>query len=443
MSLDKKLIAIYLQDGEQFGKSLKEVQSDYFHSPYNKIHLLLKNYFINHKKLPSIDIIEDQLYKQRDKIFENKSQAEDIILNLRAEATLIDKADVIFLTEEIKKRKSYAYIETKLPEAVAAAKEDDLIGAADLMQQVVNSIKKTLTNDTIVHSSNHDYVDEVLERYNSAESSPDLAWGVKLGFNKLDQATFGMKSGEMLVVAARHGNGKSIFLLSAAVNIFKQGYNVVYVSLEMPTEQMWQRAVACYTGLPIRAISEATLTPEQKIQFLEGMKQFAEAKNRFEIIDTPHITVPTISSELDAIIEKHRPDVLIVDYLGIIRPSVSGLQDNLAQASVTEDLRALARQKRIPVLTAVQLNREPGKGKGKTKDTSRLSRSDVIGASADVVLQIEEVDTDDAITKLSDKIKIYVIKNRKGQAPFTFEVRKNFTCGQFLDWDSSEWKSTN
>ena len=315
--------------------------------------------------------------------------------------------------------------------------------AANLMQQAVNSIKKTLTSGEIAHSSNHDYIDDVLDRYAKTEKSPDVAWGIRTGFHKLDQATFGMKSGEMLVVAARHGNGKSVWLLSAAINVFKQGYNVAYVSLEMPTEQMWIRAVACYCGLPINAITEATLSPEQKIQFEAGMKDFKAAKNRFEIIDAPHITVPTIASEMDTIIKEYKPDVLIVDYLGITKPSQAGLQDNLAQASVVEELRALARQKKIPILTAAQLNREPGKGKSKTKGTDRLSRSDVIGATVDVVVQIEEVDPEEAITRLSDKVKIFVVKNRKGPAPFVFEVRKNFACAQFLDWDPGSWAVKN
>lgn len=226
------------------------------------------------------------------------------------------------------------------------------------------------------------------------------------------------------------------------INAFKERLNIVYISLEMPTEQMWGRVVACYAGLPINNITAATLTDEQKRKYFEALQELQNSENRFEVIDSPGLTVSSIGSEIDSMIEKYKPDIVIVDYLGIVRPSEKGLQDNLAQAAVVEELRELARVWNIPILTAVQLNRESGKSKSKTKGTERLSRSDVIGATADVVLQIEEVDAEDAITKLSDRTTIYVTKNRKGQAPFGFDVRKNFACSQFLDWDMISWKDS-
>ena len=434
MNLDKKIIAIMAQDGSLFGRSLKSIDSDFFDGPYSKIHQLLKSYYIKHKSLPSIDTLEEQLHKHKTKIFGSNPKAEDVILSFRTETALVDPKDFEFLIEELKTRKSYSIVEKALPDAVSAAKQGEMEKFTDMMQQAIVSIKKNSSDSLVAHSSNQDYVDEFLDKYTQTEENPTQAWGLKLGFHKLDQATFGMKSGEMLIIAARHGNGKSIWLLSAAINIFKQGYNVAYVSLEMPTEQMWERITACYTGFPINAIKEARLTPEQKEIFFKSLAEFKASKNRFEVIDAPHITVPTIASELDILIEKHKPDVLIVDYLGIVKPTVNGLQDNLAQASVVEELRQLARTRKIPILSAVQLNREPGKGKGKTKGTERLSRSDVIGATVDIALQIEEVDTDEAITKLTDKTKIYVTKNRKGPMP-VIEVRKNFACARFEDWE--------
>ena len=100
MNLDKKLLSVYIQAPELFGKSLKEVDSEFFKPPYSKIHSLLKTYYIKYKKLPSIDMLEQQLFRQKDKLFDNSAQADDIILGLRAETTLTDKNDYEFLSDE-------------------------------------------------------------------------------------------------------------------------------------------------------------------------------------------------------------------------------------------------------------------------------------------------------------------------------------------------------
>lgn len=439
LELDKKIITIFLMDGSLFSKYLKELDEGYFIDPYVKIFKVLKSYYIKFKKLPSFDFFEEALFKRRDQIFPGYEleESDKEIASFRGESTFIETADLEFLIDEIKKRYIWLVIEKQLPSAIQDIKQGDLKGISQL-QTAVNAMNKATVKEGIQHSSNHDYIDEVLEKYNQTKQSPLKAWGVKLGFHALDAATFGIAKGEMFIVAGRHGAGKSVFLLSAALNAFRNGKNVIYVSLEMPTEQMWHRVGAAWTGLPVKDIIEGTLDDEKEQLYLEQMEAFKNSLNRFEVIDCPHVTVPTISSELDLIVDKYAPDLLVVDYLGIIRPTDSKLSDNLAQASVVEEMRALARLRKIALFTAVQLNRDPGKSKVKTKGTERLSRSDTIGATADVVLQLDEMDVEESATKLSDRTKIFMTKNRKGPQ-ITFEVRRDFKCTRFLDWDPGIW----
>lgn len=426
-------------DDKKFVKHLKEIEENYFLDHYTKVFKMLKSYYLKFKKLPSFDFFEDALFKHREQIFPNYGleAANKEIASFRGESTFIEASDLEFLIDEMKKRYTWLVIEKELPSAIQNIKQGDLKGIGQL-QAAVNSMNKATVKEGIQHSNNHEYIDGILEKYNETKTSPLKAWGVKLGFHALDAATFGIAKGEMFIIAGRHGAGKSVFLLSAALNAFRNGKNVVYVSLEMPTEQMWYRVSAAWTGLPVNEIIEGTLSEEKERHYTEQMEILKNSANRFEVIDCPHVTVPTISSELDLIVSDYEPDLLVVDYLGIIRPTDSKLSDNLAQASVVEEMRALARLRKIALFTAVQLNRDPGKSKLKTKGTERLSRSDTIGATADVVMQLDEVDVEEAATKLSDRTKIFMVKNRKG-ASITFEVRRDFTCTRFLDWDPSIW----
>lgn len=434
LDLDKKLLAIIADDGSLFGKSLEQVDQDFFKGPYRKIHHLLTQYYSKHHRLPSFDLIEQQIYKNKAKIFTDEN-VDKFLLDLRKEATLTDSKDFEFLIEEARKRRGYEIIQDSLPEAAKLAKNQDIDKAAELLVFTGNSLRATLNEKKLERTSNHDHAEKIKEKYKKAKNDPEVSWGYRSGFSKLDKATYGIAPGEMFIIGARPGNGKSVFLLSVAKNMFMQGINVLYVSVEMPTDQMWDRASACYTGFEINDIKEGTLDPTDEDQFFKKMDEFKNNKTRFEILDAPGVTAPTIASEIEQMIDEHKPQVVFIDYLGIVRPSEKGLQDNLAQAAVVEELRMLARQKKVGMWTAVQLNRDPNKGKAKSKGLERVARSDVIGATADCVIQIEEFDIEEEMTKLSDRVTIAVIKNRKGPFPFPFDVRKNFPCAQFLDWD--------
>lgn len=437
MDLDKKLITIFLLDDSLFGQSLGEIDENFFLDPFSKIYKLLKSSYKQHSKLPSFDHFENLLFKHKNKIFQNINKPEDLINSFRTESVFIEVKDYVFLIEELKKRKSKSIVEQALPEIQAALRSEDTSKLSEIFVKTGASVQSTTATQTVKHSSNHDYLDKQSERYFNVKNNPQKAWGLKTGFSKLDENTFGIMPGEIFAIAARPGCGKSVWLLSAGLNIFRQGYNVAYFSLEMPEEQIWDRTLASYASLPINKIKEGLLNEEEEGRLQQAAEHFKNSKNRFEVIDSPYITVPSIALEVEKIINEYKPDLVIVDYLGIVKHTDSKLKDNEAQAAIIEDLKILARTKKVPILTAVQLNRD----KTKTKGTERLARSDVIAHTLDLAMQIEEFNVEDEMSKLSDKIKITVTKNRKGPWPFTFEVRKNFAMAQFLDWDPAAWGS--
>lgn len=434
LELDKKIVTLCALYPELTALSFQDLKPEYLKSHYRKIFSLLQSYYQKHQKIPSLDLFEEKLFAEKEKIFGDDPHAESVILGFRTEGALLNKGDYAFIVEELKSRASSEKFQKDIPKAVRLFKEGrDLKSAANTLQDIVTYVKNTQEATTTKRTDNKKFATFVKDKYETTKHSPETAWGLKTGFHALDEATYGLGPGEMLVIAARHGNGKSIWLLNACVNMFKAGSNVVLVSLEMPWEQYAERLLSCYADLPIDAIKGGRLSPEQEEKLHAAVTDLNTRPNTFTIIDMPHTTVPNIAAELSLIADSHQPDVLAVDYLGIVKPTDTKLKDNEAQASVVEEMRQLGRHKRIPIMTAVQLNRDTNRQK-KTKGTERLSRSDVIGATADIVLQIEEVDPEEMMTKLSDRTKIHVAKNRKGRSGFDFEVRKNFSCSQFVDW---------
>lgn len=434
LDLDKKIVTLCAHYPELTASSFQDLKPEYIKSHYRKIFNLLQSYYQKYQKIPSLDLLEEKLTGEKERIFGDDPSADSVILSFRTEGALLSKDDYPFIVEELKHRASSEKFQKDIPKAVKLFKEaKDIKSATSTLQDIVTYVKNTQETAVTKRVDHKKFATFLKDKYQTTKDNPDTAWGLKTGFHLLDEATYGLAAGEMLVIAARHGNGKSIWLLNACVNMFRAGHNVVLVSLEMPWEQYAERLISCYADLPIDAIKGGKLTVEQEEKLHTALTDLHARPNSFTIIDMPHTTVPNIAAELSLIADTHQPHVLAVDYLGIVKATDTKLKDNEAQASVVEEMRQLGRQKGIPIMTAVQLNREPNRQK-KTKSTERLSRSDVIGATADIVLQIEEVDPEEMMTKLSDRTKIHVAKNRKGRSGFDFEVRKNFSCSQFVDW---------
>jgi replicative DNA helicase len=435
LDLDKKIISLLSQDNNLFAKSLGDIDPSYLKGPYSKIYKLLTSQYSSKQTIPTLDLLEGLLFKYKDKIFDPGTNADEFLVSLRAETAVTETRDYEFLLDEIKKRRSKDIALEKLPQVADLIKKSNVEEAANLLVSIGNSMNTTVTSSHILKTSDADYADTLWQKYNATKKNPTEAWGYKTGFADLDAATHGLNKGELFLVCARPGCGKSMFLLSVATNMRRQGKKVLYVSIEMPTEQIWQRTAANWSGLEINKIAEGTLSEEEEALYRKSLDELKKGPGSFVVLDAPNVTVPTIASEIDKMVENTKPDVVFVDYLGIVRPTEKGLADNISQANIVEDLRAMARMRKIGVFSAVQLNRDKQKSKG----TDRLARSDVIAQTADLILQIEEIEIEEEVSKLSDKLNVYVIKNRKGKDQFAFPTRKNFECAQFQDWVVTSW----
>ena len=277
-----------------------------------------------------------------------------------------------------------------------------------------------------VGANARDFLNEYLE----TEAHPELAYGVLTGFDIIDQETYGMQPGELWLISGRHGSGKSIFLTNIAVNAYKAGKKVIAFSLEMPLEQYTRRFWSCYLGLPSKEIKGGKLTTDDKKRLKEGVEKAeavaASSGADMLIIDLTSANTLTLEAEIRRAIStcSFTPDVVVVDYIGIMQSVKEGTSDWQEQGFIAEELRKLARDLNIPIITASQLNRDK-----KDKGTARISRSDIIGATVDVFLQIEEREAEDAneMTLLDDSVWIFIGKCRDGQSQQSFQLYKDFS----------------
>ncbi len=454
--LDKKILAYCISDAACLTRAASEVTPDYFDKRYRKFFQNAVKYQQRFHQLITENVIADQLRRGR--------AAEDKVLwyqqlfrDLKAVDT--DLAEFDYDLESLQTR----YYDTKLKQALLGKDKDGQplkdertglpkLGAVQLLAEannpraaweVIKEVgleieRKSQDSSLIQRGAIHESAAERLTAYEEKVRNPESAWGLLTGFEPLDLATKGLRPGELLVIGGRHGSGKSVTALVMAKNIYRgvkhqPPKNVLLISLEMPKEQYELRFDASYCKLPLDGIELGTLNEQQTEHYKKQLKEQQEQANWFYIVDTVKCNSMTIEAELQALMYQFKPDVLIVDYIGLMKANEKQQTDHAEQAAVVEELRALARSWPIPIITPVQLNRD--KNKDREKSTQRLSRSDNIGATADVVLQIDEDGDDEEV--LSNYITYHVIKNRKGADP-SFKMYKDFSQMQLLNIDKHD-----
>ena len=203
------------------------------------------------------------------------------------------------------------------------------------------------------------------------------------GLFSVDQATGGFCPGELIVLAARPGVGKSAFAMQVALHNAIADRAALFASLEMSEADLMKRILCGHSGVDSRLLRSGTIGPESR----KRLKHAAE-----QIADTPLFVFAPPSSTLSkirAVARQHKASgnlsLLVVDYLQLIRPDADQrkLQRYEQVTAVSSGLKILARELRVPVLCLAQLNREAEK---EVPRLSHLRESGAIEQDADIVL---------------------------------------------------------
>jgi replicative DNA helicase len=223
-----------------------------------------------------------------------------------------------------------------------------------------------------------DCVGTVLERIREAQAT-GIVPGLTTGIKCVDAAVGTMQPTQLIVLAARTSIGKTAFAVSVAVHNAKMGKSVLYVSLEMDAYAMGARFIAYQTGLSAELLESGQLHSSQ-LAAVESAEKTVKAWPLHIFVPTK-MTVGTIGSYARCHAAKHGLDLVIVDHAGLLRTSK---QINAYEQAgrIVEDLKAMARALKQPVLALYQPNR---KAEGEMPKLDDLRDSGKIEDTADKV----------------------------------------------------------
>lgn len=209
--------------------------------------------------------------------------------------------------------------------------------------------------------------------------------GVPTGFKDLDDALAGMQDSNLLILASRPGVGKTTFILDVARHVaVKEKLPVGMFSLEMSCEELGDRLLVSQSGVDAWRLKTGRLEDEDFDHLQEAMGVLADAP--IYIDDTPGITIMEMRTKARRLQLEKGLRLIIVDYLQLMD---SGRHfDNRVQevSIISQALKNLARELRLPVFAASQLSRAVEARGAKKPQLSDLRESGSIEQDADVVM---------------------------------------------------------
>lgn len=224
------------------------------------------------------------------------------------------------------------------------------------------------------------------------------------GFFDLDKYTDGLHNSELTCIGARPGVGKTAFALNIAINIAQKGKKVYFCSLEMSAEQIMQRIIGNYTGINTQFLRTGRLKNEEMAKIAEQTNNILSLNLK---IDTKIRYIEDLENVIFELKEKEEIDVLIVDYLTLLKSKEKFAIRELEVAEISRKLKLLALDLKIPVVILVQLNRD---AENKVPTMANIRESGSIEQNCDNIIFLHNEDLD----KQPNIITVILEKQRQG-----------------------------
>lgn len=285
---------------------------------------------------------------------------------------------------------------------------DEGLAANEAMDQAESAIfslsQKSLSK---AFRSVRDTLAESFDRLDELHKSGGGIRGVPTGFPDLDDALAGMQQSNLLILAARPGVGKTSLAMNIAQYVAVELKRPVgFFSLEMSREELVDRLLVAQADIDAWKLKTGKLSEDDFSKLSDAMGVLAEAP--LFIDDTPALSVLEMRTKARRLQVESGLDFLVVDYMQLARSR--NLENRVQEVSeISQGMKNLARELKIPVLVLSQLSRAVETRGGKKPQLSDLRESGSIEQDADVVMFLWREDDEN-----SENMMLDIAKHRNG-----------------------------
>lgn len=278
--------------------------------------------------------------------------------------------------------------------AEAGGRHSDSAEIIDLARRTVEQATSTrgVSNLVSVHNAAWSFIDGLDEPVHGGVATP---W---IDLNKVLNG--GLRPGELIIVAARPGVGKTIAGVDMARSAAQQDIPAVMFSLEMSTPEIMARVISDMGAVPLTGLISHTLNGEERDRAKKAADRISDAP--LWVDDSSELTVPEIEARATRLPRK--PGLIVVDYLGLVTPLDKRAPRQEQVAAMSAGFKRMAKKLGCPVVVLHQLNRGPETRQSKRPTKSDLRESGAIEQDADkVVLLWRHEQRDGEICFIVDK----------------------------------------
>lgn len=287
---------------------------------------------------------------------------------------------------------------------------DDIV---DVAQQTIYEVNDGKTSDD--YQAIKDLLEPVIDEIEAIQNFGGAATGVPTGFAELDRLTNGLHAGQMVIVAARPGMGKSTLGLDFARNAAIRNHQATaFFSLEMSKSEIVMRMLSAEAGLDLSKIRGGRMNDDDWGRIVRKSGDISEAP--LFIDDSPNLTMMEIRAKARRLKQRHDLKLIVIDYMQLM---TSGKRVESRQVEVSEfsrQIKLLAKELDIPVVALSQLNRGPESRSDKKPMLSDLRESGSLEQDADLVILLHRED-------------MYKSDERTGEADFIVAKHRNGSTG--------------
>lgn len=405
MDLDRTELYIlkgFLTFGDYAAKFIDKVQPDSFSQEVGPIIKAIRQFYLKYQKSPSMEILCD---KALPKYYRNDEERIE-----QAESILQEAVAIKFERKD--------YYDWLIDETKTFIKKNALL---DAMMEAVNLIEKDRDNDDLrnqavqlVLKANSisfdddlglDYWDELDERGERMKTGVAV---IPTGMNKLDRLIGGGWHRKSLNIFGAGTNvGKTLILSDICLKLISQGYNGIYISLEIYEDLLANRIDANLIDVPLSDLPD---DPDFMINTIKEMRKEAEAQGKpfGRLIIKEKSPGCLCANDILALVRDlelkrmgFKPDFIMIDYIGLMVPNASSFTDNTygKLKTVAEELRSVGSRLDVPVFSAVQVNRDAYNSSHQGLENTADSMG--IPMTADLMIMATRNETQDEENKMT------------------------------------------
>lgn len=308
----------------------------------------------------------------------------------------------------------------------------DVAMLLDESEKAIFSISERSNSKTF--SSSRELIDATFTELTARCNNKSVTTGVPTGYMRLDQYTGGLQPSDLIILAARPSMGKTALALNLAIRgALHGGVTVAIFSLEMSKESLMNRMLCVWGRVDLGRVLKGYLEDDDWTKLLRAADDLSRAK--IFIDDTAGLTPLALRARCRRLKSEHGLGLVMVDYLQLMHSSRNESRE-LEISDISRNLKALAKEMKVPVIALSQLNRKVEERTDKRPVLSDLRESGAIEQDADLIMFIHR---EDAYNKKGDKPKtgiaeIIIGKHRNGPTGVVeLAYRPQYTAFDDLD----------